>query len=81
MVLTDKGIFIVFRWRGSISIIGKFQIGVDKKLNRIAERIREQFAWRSSKLATTGDDNSIKADNQKKRRLLLRLRQIARKFL
>jgi hypothetical protein len=38
---------------------------VDKKLNRIKERISEQFAWRSSKLATTGDDSSTKADNKK----------------
>jgi len=50
---------------GSISIIKKFPTGVDKKLNRIKERTSEQFAWRGSKLATTGDDSSTKADNKK----------------
>jgi len=31
---------------------------VDKKLNRITERLSEQFTWRSSKLGTTVDDSS-----------------------
>ena len=50
---------------GSISIKRKFQIGVDKKLNRVIESTSEQFAWRSSKLETTGDDSNTKADNKK----------------
>ena len=57
--------FIVPAGGGSISIIRKFPTGVDTKLNRITERTSEQFAWQSSKLATTGDDSNTKADNKK----------------
>jgi hypothetical protein len=73
--------FIVPRWRGKYFDNKKIPNWVDKKLNRITERTREQFAWRNNKLATTVDDSSTKADNKKKRRLLFRLRRIARKIL
>jgi hypothetical protein len=46
---------------GSISTKRKFQIGVDKKLNRITERTSDSY--RES--GTTGDDSSAKADNKK----------------
>ena len=52
-----------YRDGGSCSIIRKLQMGVDEKLNSITERKSEQFAWRSSKLETTGHDSSKKADH------------------
>jgi len=56
--MIEKGCSLSPAGGGSSSVIEKFQIGVDKKLNRITERTSEQFAWRSSKLATTSDDKN-----------------------